>query len=204
MRSIPAALNTILTSPEQYVINLILFNLPSVILRYTDLDIDFYFNGAFYSPRRFQIDRIVSTMQSEIDAMQIKLDNADLGLTTYFTSAAIRGRACSITVAGLTWPATLVESTLAFQGIIDSVRFDDATITITVYSPMIMWKRRVPRRLYQPTCSWQFKSSECKYGGVETWCDQSWERCITLENELNYGGFRWIPALVNRAFRWGK
>lgn len=204
MRSIPPALTAILEAREQYIARLLSLALPSGILRYTTLDIEFYFGGNFYLPKRFTNDRIAASLQSEIDAMMIRIDNADLSLTSLFTTAAVRGRICSLTDVGLIYPATIVDSALVFQGLIDSVRFDDSTVQISVYSPMILWKRKCPRRIYQPSCPWKFKGEECKYEGTETWCDQDVNRCWALGNRINFGGFRWLPSIINRSFHWGK
>jgi hypothetical protein len=35
------------------------------------------------------------------------------------------------------------------------------------------------------------------------WCDQSYKRCEDLGNTDNFGGFRWLPYLLNRSFKWG-
>ena len=35
------------------------------------------------------------------------------------------------------------------------------------------------------------------------WCDQSYKRCHDLGNEDNFGGFRYLPYLLNRTFKWG-
>jgi hypothetical protein len=49
-----------------------------------------------------------------------------------------------------------------------------------------------------------YKAATCRYAGVGTWCDQSWERCATLTNTLNFGGNRWLPYYEDKVIWWGR
>lgn len=44
----------------------------------------------------------------------------------------------------------------------------------------------------------------CRYNGASTWCDFSWDRCLTLSNTTNFGGFRWLSYIVDKKIWWGK
>jgi hypothetical protein len=44
----------------------------------------------------------------------------------------------------------------------------------------------------------------CRYTGAETWCDRSWDRCSTLANTVNFGGFRYLPSIVGKQIFWGQ
>jgi len=44
----------------------------------------------------------------------------------------------------------------------------------------------------------------CRYAGGETWCDRTWERCLALNNTINFGGFRWLPGLFDKEVYWGQ
>ncbi len=50
----------------------------------------------------------------------------------------------------------------------------------------------------------QYSPGTCNYIGAGAWCDQSWERCLALTNTAHFGGFRWLPFLVNRDLWWGR
>ena len=50
----------------------------------------------------------------------------------------------------------------------------------------------------------QYEPGTCQYTGASTWCDQSWERCSTLGNDDNFGGFRWLPYLSGKNIWWGR
>jgi hypothetical protein len=49
-----------------------------------------------------------------------------------------------------------------------------------------------------------YEVTECAYIGSETWCDQSYDRCLVLGNQLNFGGFRYLPACCEQELWWGK
>ncbi len=52
----------------------------------------------------------------------------------------------------------------------------------------------------------QYSSGTCQYPvvGAGTWCDQSWESCLALTNTAKFGGFRWLPGVINKDIWWGK
>lgn len=49
-----------------------------------------------------------------------------------------------------------------------------------------------------------YKTTECSYIGAGTWCDQSYERCLALGNNANYGGMRFAPAMQEKQVWWGR
>jgi hypothetical protein len=61
-----------------------------------------------------------------------------------------------------------------------------------------------PRHIYGAECRATFKSTRCGYVGAETWCDHSWERCIALNNKINFRGLRWLPYLIDKQIWWGR
>jgi len=40
--------------------------------------------------------------------------------------------------------------------------------------------------------------------GAADWCDRTYTKCVTLSNTTNYGGFRWLPSIVDREIWWGR
>lgn len=102
-------------------------------------------------------------------------------------------------------PATVLAVSVIFSGVIDRCTLDQQRVRFDVFNPFIFWQRKVPRRLHSPTCPWPFKDATfCKYSGVEAWCDKSFDRCEALGVSDNFGGFRFLPALVNRKIWWGR
>ena len=74
-----------------------------------------------------------------------------------------------------------------FTGLIDEVR---------IYS----------RALTQDEITFLYNNpapDECHYGGAQTWCDQTYERCKVLTNKDNFGGFRFLPYIMEKEIWWG-
>lgn len=49
-----------------------------------------------------------------------------------------------------------------------------------------------------------YEVTECAYLGSEAWCDQSYARCCNLGNSGNFGGFRFLPSLMEKDIWWGR
>lgn len=91
-----------------------------------------------------------------------------------------------------------------FKGYINKFDLDEEWIDIQIISALAAWNRRIIRK-QSSTCRWlKFKGEECGYSGAETWCDRTYARCDALGNTANYGGFRWLPSIVNKKIYWGR
>lgn len=91
-----------------------------------------------------------------------------------------------------------------FKGYIDRPRTDEEFINIQILSPLAAWDRRTVRRQSSSCRYLKFKGEECGYSGGETWCDRTYARCTTLGNTANFGGYRWLPDIINKKIYWGR
>jgi hypothetical protein len=212
MRTLPYPLNLEVEKAAQYGCHLLQFDFATT-LRYTSLDIPLRYGGYTWAARGFEFQGVETALSEEIDKMDLTIDNVDHSLTTAFHGSNVRRKLVWLWYLGLSYPANPVGISLVFNGNIDQIEMDSRVIKVTVLSALAYWRKRVPARIYQATCPWIFEpllgagdvrlGKYCRYAGAETWCDQSYKRCRTLDNEDNFGGFRWIPWLINRSFRWG-
>ena len=93
---------------------------------------------------------------------------------------------------------------MVFKGYLDSWKLDEEWIDVQIVSALEAWNRRIIRKS-SSTCRWlKFKGEECGYSGEETWCDRTYARCSALGNTANYGGFRWLPSIMNKKIFWGR
>lgn len=62
--------------------------------------------------------------------------------------------------------------------------------------------------VYSPSCRWRtFKNpDDCGYAGVDPdeVCDRSFKQCENYFNSHNFGGFRWLPTIADKAIKLGK
>lgn len=91
-----------------------------------------------------------------------------------------------------------------FEGILDGWTLSEGQLSLNVTSILSQWAQRTLAQ-HSPSCRWKtFKGDECKYTGSETWCDRSYSRCDALSNTDNFGGFRWLPSIVDVEIWWGR
>ena len=74
---------------------------------------------------------------------------------------------------------------------------------IRIVNEMVLWNQKT-LRIAQSTCPWIFRGAECGYGGSASWCDQSYERCTALGNADRFGGFEFLPSIMERQVWWGR
>lgn len=202
MKSLPYELIQELAKQYNFIKHLFKFNFTN-ILRYTDADIDVYYNNYWWYAYGIEFDSIRSSATSEVDHITLRINNVDKSFSNLIQTEEIRGKEVDIYEVGLDSNMNVLGSVLIFMGYIDSIEADHKRAEIQIYNHFILWKMKVPKRYHSPNCQWIFKSSQCGYSGSETWCDHSWERCVELNNKLNFGGFRWLPSIVDKQIWWG-
>ncbi len=93
---------------------------------------------------------------------------------------------------------------IIFEGTIDSWHLDEEKLNFTIVSLFVQWAQKTLQR-HAPSCRWKvFGGTECGYVGGETECDRSYARCLELANTDNFGGFRWLPSIVDKEIWWGR
>lgn len=207
MKTLPAALVPELAKEIVFTARLLEID-ASTALRYTDLDISVLLDGYTYEARAFEAGGAEYSLDMTIDSVSVRVDDVAGDLTSLFLTQELRKKRCVVKLAGLDENAKVIAAAPVFAGIVDSIDGDVKRVTIEVTSPMILWKTKTPRRTHTATCPYPFKSADadmpCLYAGAETWCDQTYARCLALGNDLNFGGFRYLPSLVNKQIWWGQ
>ncbi len=203
MKSLPAELSTELAKEYHFQRHLFQLTLASTY-RYTDADIDIYYSGQWWYSRGIEFDAAKLSASPRVDSLSFEIDKVDKTFSAIVLAEETRGKECTIWRAALDKNMAVLGVSKLFVGYLDSIEIDNKRARISVYNHFIRWKMLTPRRLHSATCPWTFKSTYCAYAGAETWCDHSWERCVALTNKLNFGGFRWLPYLVDKQIWWGR
>lgn len=176
----------------------------STVLRYTDWDVPVYYDSEKYTPRNLDFQDIALAASMSVDRMTIELDNVDRLVSTALLSEDCRNKEI-FAYAGAnvkTGGNQIVEE--FFRGRLDTWDIQGETkVRIDVVNELIFWNKKA-LRIHSSTCPWAFKGTECGYSGVETWCDQSYERCAALSNSDNFGGFRFLPSIAEKEIWWGR
>lgn len=142
---------------------------------FTDSEVDINFpttGGKTYTSWGFSFDNIRDNLTGEIERVRFSFDNTDLVFRGYLDTEEFQGRRLilkrvfrgedDILLGSSAYSMTL------FFGDMSAPVINQDSVIIQVYSPTVKFKRKIPRRKYQPNCQWRFDSTECLGGGTVT------------------------------------
>lgn len=180
--------------------------------RWNDIDIDIIDDlGNKFTPRSFDFGSIVGSSGMSVESIDMEVDDTDSAVSAIVLGEDVRNKTATVYFGVIIPPCTAVPSggiktQELLRGVIGGWElYEDGKAKITVTSEMVLWNKK-SLRPQSSSCPWAFKgaSGECGYSGAETLCDQSYDRCLELANTDNYGGDRFLPAIVAREIWWGR
>lgn len=179
--------------------------------RYTDCDVPIVLTNT-YNPRGFSFQPVKYSMGSVVDQLTFSIDNLDSTFTALFTGSTPQGSATTLQIVVLDDSYDIVSGAVTiFEGELDSWDLNEAVLKATVTNQFHQWTQTTLSK-HPPSCRWKvFNSSTLGSSGVEcastagaAWCDRTYARCLALNNSTNFGGFRYLPSLVDKDIWWGK
>ncbi len=180
--------------------------------RYTDCDVPIHLTNT-YNPRGFQFQPVKYSMGQIVDKLTFSIDNLDSVFTALFTGSTPQGSAATLKMVVLDSSYQIVgdSAITLFEGELDSWELTENQLKATVTSLFHQWSQTTLSK-HSPSCRWKvFNSStvgssgaECASTAGSTWCDRTYSRCIELSNSTNFGGFRFLPSLVDKEIWWGR
>ena len=207
MRTLPQALITELAGGVNEANFLIyLIDIETATPKYlTNADQKIYYESKVYVPWGMDFGGVEYSISPTVDKVSVDLDNTDEAFSQLMQTTELRGKRFLMRIAALDQNMGVIGApVIPFDGILDTCRAKKKNFKMDVFNHMILWKKKIPRRTHQPTCTWTFKDSvTCKYAGATATCDKSWEECVAMGNSLNFGGFRWLPSLADKSIWWG-
>jgi phage-related protein len=175
---------------------------------FTDCDREIAWNGHTYEPFPLAMGKTDKTAKGETDRVTISLSNVSREIAALLLSEPFRGKRVVIRRFYLSDDYTISSPFTIFEGLLDEVSGEEGTdssvINATVTTDLAFWQRPIPGRIYQATCAWVFKGTECAYAGAATSCAHTPDACKALNNFPNYGGFRHLPQLETAEIWWGR
>ncbi|OPY78296.1 MAG: hypothetical protein A4E65_02319 [Syntrophorhabdus sp. PtaU1.Bin153] len=174
---------------------------------YTDRDIPVHYDGHHYEPLGFSFTDIAYSGSMAVDSVTVDIVNLDRVFSGIILNEDVRNKTANIHFGVTLRTNGRISSTIVepvFVGKIAGWKIEgDKKCSLTIANEMILWNKKT-LRTHPANCPWTFKGTECAYAGAVTTCDKSWDACVAMVNEANYGGFRWIPKLVDKETWWGK
>lgn len=173
---------------------------------YTDCDIPLYYDSQRWEPRGFTFRPIKYSMSDLVDSADIDMDNIDSVMTSLFVGGTPQGDDVVLKMVVLDSSNNPVAGSAVtyFEGTIDSWTLNESKLTINVTSQFYTWNQKT-LSTHSPSCRWKsFGGTDCGYSGGSTWCDRTYKRCVALGNSTNFGGFRFLPKIVDAEIWWGR
>lgn len=209
MRDISALVEAAIESSESKMFYLLELQF-GVILRYTDCDIDLYkettASGIYdkFDSMPFSFNNVNYGTGASVDKLRIDIQNVDLTMSATLLNEDTMNK------WGILWMVfydddnkQIEDPIELFRGLVSTWSLKELRCNITLVNEFVFWNKKTLRK-YQSACRWQFKGTECNYSGIATNCDQGYANCEALSNSDNFGGFRWLPELMEKEIYWGK
>jgi hypothetical protein len=203
MRNFDADIAAELAKEILHVFFMLEFQFASDTYRYNDMDIDVYASGKKFSPVSFKFENLSGSAGLAVESFDVEIDDTNLGISSIILNEDVRNKT-AILYLGVVTSAQEIVTEEFLRGIVGGWKIlDDNIVRISITNEMVLWNKRTLRS-HAPTCPWTFKGTECAYAGAQTWCDQSHDRCYDLSNTDNFGGFRFLPSIMERKIWWGR
>lgn len=197
--------------------------------RFTDAEYPVFDSSSNrYEPRTFLFNSLRSSGSLSVEQLDIEIDDTDALISTLVLNSDVRRRAASLYMgviaresmvgiewdSGITWDTGIVWSgdytqyktvmQLVWLGFIGGWTLEeDSKATLNLTNELIAWNKKTLRQC-SASCQWVFKGTECGYTGAGSWCDKSYDRCRDLGQDDYYGGFRFLPNLMDKQIWWGR
>jgi len=206
MRNIDTNILTALLSSELRPFTCLKMTIDGTDYCYTDCDIPLVVGDDTYQPRGFEQQNINYSINQIVDQVTIEIDNLDQVLTPVFVGGTPQGSPVVLLAVVLDDDLSILGNTsvIVFEGEIGPWGLAEDKVDITVTNQFAQWAQSTLSR-HSASCRWKvFKGDECGYSGSETWCDRTYARCESLGNQANFGGFRWLPSIMDTQIWWGR
>ena len=199
MRSLPVAFKSALESQEYIQAILITMTVVETTVNITSWNSPIIYGSVTYLPRGFDMHPVNYGSTTVVDDITVDIDDTDRGM--YETLGEhdsgeypIRFRWVILDNIG-----KVIASIIIFSGTIDHWYYEPGRMSVTAASIFNRWAQETSA-LYSESCRWKvFKGTECKYTGSNSSCDRTYDECDNSHgNAANFGGFRWLPSLVNK------
>lgn len=188
----------------------LLYVATATAIRVTDLDMPVYHESNLYSPRGLKIGNITSGSTVTAEKVEIEIDDADQVLSAILLNEDARNKQASLYFGVIARTAVGDDIQLSrhiqeiWRGFISGWEMSgDSDCRLTLTHEFVLWNK-MPLRTQSSSCQWTFKGTECGYSGEKGWCDKSYDRCTVLKNTDHFGGFRFIPDVMEKEIWWGR
>jgi len=173
----------------------------NTVMRYSSFDIDLYHGGNKYIATDLKISNLVFTSDLSVDTATIELPNVNLTLSSVLLNNDEIGSMATISIGAVAASRRLYELEPIIVGELTGWSINEQQASLNYSGLMARWSKKT-LRIAQASCPWPLGGDECQYAGAGN-CSQTFSGCKTLSNQLNFGGFPWLPDLMEKKIYWG-
>jgi hypothetical protein len=173
----------------------------STTVYYTTLDIDLVWDGQTWQTSEFAVNPVSYNGDLSVDKIQLKFSNVELAMSSLLLNNSVQSRPCTIYLGVLDNYVPLAEA--VFNGLVSEWTLDETEAKIEIASELVFWNKKTLRESGS-LCPWVFKGTECTYSGGMTDCNKTYRRCLNLNNQNYFGGFRFLPSIEEKEIWWGQ
>lgn len=204
MKTLDASLSAALSAENSVLCFLLSFTVASTTYRYTDANVDLFYNGNTYTSYGLEPEAIGLSVSEGQDSINIQIDNAALEMAAIVLNDDALGGAVDLYLACVSDTTKLITAAEnMFSGKISSWSMTNNMLRLETVNDLVWWNKRTLRQT-TGDCRWDFKGTECGYVGAATRCDRSYANCTALSNTDSFGGFRFLPAVQEADIWWGR
>lgn len=165
-KDLSSNISTEIATDEHRPIELYITFLDDLTLYLTDHDQDVEFfdeddNAQTYTAAAISRGEVRTNIDNRIDSVAVRLDNVNRAMTDYIASYEFRGRRMIIRRVYEDYLSDADDYITVFDGLMDNPVIGEQSMQVTLKSRLGTLTKRVPRRMYQIHCNWEFGSTEC-------------------------------------------
>jgi len=165
-KDLSAHLTTEIATDEHRPIELYIVCLDDYTLYLTnhDQDVSFFdMDGGAQTYTACAISRgeVKTNIDNKIDSVTVSLGNINRAMTDYIASYEFRGRRMVIRRVYEDYLTDADDYITIFDALMDNPVIGEQSMQVTLKSRLGTLNKRVPRRMYQIHCNWEFGSTEC-------------------------------------------
>lgn len=168
--------------------------------RFTSWSQSIFHGGYEYIPRGMVFNDLAQSSSAIVDTLSLDLDDVNRELIDELGDLKVEAFPVVVTYVIVDSIGQEVFDLVYFDGFLDHWAYVPGKIMLTAAS-ILLQHQRSTTSTFSGSCRWVvFKGPYCKYTGSGTECDRSYSQCEANQNEVNFGGFRWLPSMVTKKF----
>lgn len=169
--------------------------------RYSTFDIDMVHAGNLYTAKELAINGVSFASDLSVDTCIIQLENVGLTVSAALLNNDELGSQVTVSIGAINAARRIYDLEPIFVGELTGWSLTEQAATLNFSGLMARWSKKT-LRIAQGSCPWPLGGDECGYSGAGR-CGQTWIQCKALGNQLNFGGFVYLPALQESKIWWG-